>query len=126
MSAAAGDLLLDPDTGDLALEYGDLVVSSGSDAVLQSIRQRLGFFKGEWFADENIGVPYWDSILIKNPSLPAIRELFRQEILNSPGVASVESISLDYTGTTRSLALSFTATADDGSLLTVDGLQVEA
>jgi hypothetical protein len=125
MSSVAGNLLLDDDTWDLYLENGDLVVSSGYDAVRQALYSRLRFFAGEWFADENIGIPYWDDVLIKKPNLPAIREIFRAQIAATPGVASVDSISLAQSSG-RSYSLSFVVTMDDGTLLESDSFQVGA
>ena len=82
MSAPAGNLLLDDDTWDLVLENGNLVVSSGYDACRQAVHQRLRFFAGDWFADESVGIPYWQRILgKKNPDVAAIREVFRSAIL---------------------------------------------
>jgi hypothetical protein len=125
MTAVATDLLLDDDDWDLVLEDGDLVVNSGHDAVRQALYKRLRFFAGEWFADENIGIPYWDDVLVKKPNLPAIREIFRQQISATPGVASVDSISLAQSSG-RNYALSFVVTMDDGTLLESDSFQVGA
>lgn len=126
MSAPAGNLLLDDDTWDLVLVNGNLVVSSGYDATRQACYQRLRFFAKEWFADENVGLPYWERILgKKQPDVPAIREVFRQAILGSPGIASVTSIDIAWTGE-RTMALSFVAVMDSGSLLVTDSFQVGA
>lgn len=126
MSLVAPDLLLDPDTWDLVLENGDLSLSSGADAAMQAIMQRIRFFLGEWFADESLGVPYWTEILGKKaPNIPAIREVFRQTILSAPGVASINKIDLAWASTgTRTMNLTFEAVMDDGTLLNTDGLQV--
>lgn len=121
MSIAAYDLMLD-DQGDLDMSSGDLVITSGIDAVRQSAMSRLRFFKGEWFMDELIGVDYWGTILVKNPSLPVVRELLLAEILASPGIASVQQLSLDLDASTRELTTSFKAVQDDGTLLVADGL----
>ena len=126
MTAPAPDLLLDDDTWDLVLENGDLVVSSGDDAVRQAIYKRLRFFAGEWWADESVGVPYWSDILGKKaPNLPAIREIFRQTIAGTPGVASVDTIKLESSGG-RSYSLAFTVTQDDGTRLLTDSFIVGA
>lgn len=126
MSAPAPNLLIDDTTGDLYLSNGNLVINSGYDAVRQAVYSRLRFFAGEWFADENIGIPYWNDILgKKQPNLPAIREIFRQAILKTPGIASITSIDLRQT-TTRGYTLTFSAKMDDGSLLVTDGLAIGA
>ena len=126
MSAPAPNLLLDEDTWDLVLENGNLVLSSGYDACRQAVHQRLKLFAGEYFADENVGIPYWRDILGKKaPNLPAIREIFRRAVLESPGIASVVSIDLRQTGT-RDHTLSSQAKMDDGTLLVTDGFAIGA
>lgn len=128
MTAPAPNLLLDDDTWDLVMTRGNLTTSSGYDAARQAVYQRLRFFKGEWYADENVGIPYWQSILArKNPDLAAIREIFRQAILVTPGIASITSIRLDWADQgARQMSLSFSAVMDDGSLLVTDGYAVGA
>jgi len=99
----ARDIKLDSDTKDLVIENGDLVLVSGVDALEQDIRLQLGFFQGEWFLDESVGVPYYQSILVKNPNLIGIKELFRAKLLSIPGVDEVLSLNLTYTNATRTL-----------------------
>lgn len=124
MSAVKGNLLLDESTWDLELVNGNLVVSSGDDAVRQAIYFRLRFFKGEFFADESIGLlNFADMLGKKQPNLTAIREAFRAEILATPGVASVDSIDLRH-DSGRSYSLSFVCTQDDGTKLLTDSFQL--
>jgi hypothetical protein len=125
VSAVAGNLLLDDSTWDLYLEAGNLVVSSGHDAVRQAVNYRLLFFRGEWFMDENEGMPYWSDIFIKNPNLPAIREITRAKIAGTPGIDSVQSISLER-DTGRTYKLSFVAKQYDDTLLVTDSFALGA
>jgi hypothetical protein len=134
VSAPAGNLLLDETTHDLMLVNGNLVIASGDDAVRQAVLCRLLLFKGEWFMNEDIGIPYLGktnddrtSILgQKNPNMNMIKEVFRQAILNSPGIATVESISASLDRSTRLLTISFVAVQDSGARMVVDGFQVGA
>lgn len=133
MTAVAGDLLLDPVTWDLALNNGDLVISSGSDAALQAQQQRLSFWLGEWFLDEGVGVPYLPLdeaqststyiLGVKNPNLPAIREIFRETLLSAPGTATVVSLDLSL-GSDRTGSLAYVTTMDDGTELVTDQYQI--
>lgn len=124
MSAVKGNLLLDDATWDLKLVNGNLVISSGDDAVRQAIYSRLRFFVGEHFADESIGIlNFTDMFGKKQPNLTAIREDFRAEILATPGVASVESIDLRH-DSDRAYSLSFACKQDDGTRLLVDSFQL--
>jgi hypothetical protein len=111
----AQDLKLDPDTGDLVIADGDLVLVSGIDAVAQLIRGYLLLFRGEWFLDESAGIPYFEDILVKNPNLSAIREIFRQTLLEVPGVLSVESLSLELSAE-RTLSVDWKVDTDLGEL----------
>jgi hypothetical protein len=108
-------LLLDPDTGDLVIADGDLVLVSGIDAVAQLIQSYLLLFRGEWFLDESAGIPYFEDILVKNPNLSAIREIFRQTLLEVPGVLSVESLSLELSAE-RTLSVDWKVDTDLGEL----------
>lgn len=115
-SVYARDLKLDPATGDLALEGGDLVLVSGLDAIAQSCRMRLLFFAGEWFADLDAGVPYFGEVLVKNPNPDQLRGIFRDVILGTEGVTDLPELALVYDGTARTLSITFTASTDLGQL----------
>ena len=110
------NLKIDPATGDLVIEGGQLATVSGTDAIAQAVRSRLAFFRGEWFADKSIGLPFYEAILVKNPNLDAVREFIRSEIAATPGIVSVTAIDLRYNGS-RSLAVTFRATTDLGELV---------
>ena len=128
MSLPQCDFLLDPATGDLMIVNGDLVLTSGRDSVRQAITQALSLYKGEWFLDEEYGLPMFEEILVKDatggPNFGAVRELLRQAILGCPGVASVGDIALTYNAATRRASVSFTAFADDGTAVPVDGFML--
>lgn len=120
----ARDLKIDKDTGDLVIENGDLVQVSGIDAIAQAVRQHLSFFKGEWFLDEEEGLPYFEEVLVKNPNLAAIQDVFRKEILSIAGILEVQSLTLAYVGATRTLKVSFRASTDLGELTQTEELSL--
>lgn len=101
------DLRLNEQTYDLELVNGDLVLTTKSDAIRQHIRQRLWTFFAEWFLDTSVGVPYYQTILVKNPSLANIEGVLQQEILATPGVTELISFQLDYDNATRQLTVDF-------------------
>lgn len=107
------DLLLDAD-GDFAIQSGDLVLVAGAAAIVQAVRIRLQFFKGEWYLDLAAGLPYYQSIFVKNPNVGVLQGIFRDEILNTPGVSSVESLTLNLDRQTRKLTVQYTASTDVG------------
>lgn len=116
--ARVRDIEIDPETNDIVLTpTGDLSIIGGGPSIAQAIRQVLRTFLGEWFLDEEAGVPWYDQILIKAPNLPAVRAVIRDVILAVPGVLEVTSLSVDMNRVSRALAVTFTATSDVGELI---------
>ena len=109
------DIRLDDD-GDILVSSGDLALTGDATAVKQSLAIRLQFFAGEWFLDLDAGLPYFESILVKNPDLLAVRSLYRDVILETPGVQDLELLEFDYEGATRQLTGEYRATTDFGEL----------
>jgi len=111
------DLALNEE-GDLLLTDNSLAVVEGDDAIVQHLAIRLQFFLGEWFLDTRLGVPYFNQVLIKNPNLVVVRGLFRQVILTTPGVDTIEEFELDFDQAARKLTVTFTVRkSTDGGLL---------
>lgn len=102
------DLKLDA-FGDLDIGADDLQLISGPEAVSQHLRIRLRLFKGEWFLDTRIGVPYFQRLLGAKTSGAAVKALFRKAILGTPGVKGVTALAIDYDNPTRRLTVRFDA-----------------
>lgn len=107
-----------PIEGDLELTDGQLTLTEETlKATAQRVRIRLRTFLGEWFLDQNIGLPIWQRILVKAPNLGSIASIIRREIHETPGVVSVQSVKTDLDRRTRELRVSFSATTKDGGEL---------
>lgn len=111
----ARDLALDSE-GDLLIEAGDFVLTTGVPAIVQAVNQALSLFLGEWFLDQGLGVPWIEEILVKNPDLNAIQSLFRSKIESVPGILAVTFLQLDFVAATRALRVSWRATSDVGEI----------
>ena len=110
------DVKLDADD-DLDVSTGDLVKLTGAEAIRQQLKIRLRLFLGEWFLDTRVGMPYYETVLVKNPNTQAVRALFQEAILGTPGVTETSDVALEYDGATRALAVTFRAvTVDDEQL----------
>ncbi len=107
-------LAIDPDTGDLPQKP---FIARGPDAVMQKIRGRCRFFKGEWFLDTRLGVPYLQSIFIKRPNQAVITKIFRKVLLGTPGVKRVARFESSWDRAKRILTMSFEAVLDDGTVV---------
>lgn len=78
---------------------------------------RLQLFLGEWFADKRVGVPYFQTILVKNPDPVVARQVLRQVILSVPCVVSVGKLQFDYDARQRKASFYFEALATDGRVI---------
>lgn len=107
-----------PVIGDLYLENGTIrLTRTLTEEVAQELFIRLKFFKGEWFLDTTLGLPYFQSILVMGASTDAVAQIFRRVIAGTPGVKSIKSLQLTRLPN-RALSVAFVAILDDGATLT--------
>lgn len=107
------DLLL-TDDGRLEL-HTDL-----APTVRQRLLIRLRTWLGEWFLDQNIGMPYLRDFLVKNPDFTVIRSVLRRAALATPGIERVVSLRLDERSDLRRLGVDITVQLTDGVTLTIN------
>lgn len=106
-------------TGDLDISSGNLVVSQDvAQVTAWKLSNLFGLFKGEWFLDKRIGVPYFQYVFVSNPQLGIIGSVFKKVCMSAPGVASVTSIALDYVAKARTLVATIVCQTDEGAVLT--------
>lgn len=103
-----------PVAGDLRLTNHQFTFTTprSDEAIAQKLRNRLRFFLGEWFLDERQGLPFFKSVLVKNPDRRVIKSIFREAIRTTAGVTSVDKLELTVAAD-RSARLTFSATLDD-------------
>ena len=99
---------------DLALAAGDAVLTDGANRVRQGVEIALRIWRGEYFLDSEVGVPYLETIIVKSPSLPSIEAALRAVIRSVDGVQSVDSLTAALDRQARSLSVNFTATSSYG------------
>lgn len=95
---------LDPVTWEPQWGQGQANFISDIDAVGQLIAQRLKLFEGEWWADEQDGLPLWQSILgvSGGNNQQRINLLIQNRILGTRFVVSLSDVSSSFDPATRS------------------------
>lgn len=98
------DILLDGE-GDIALtKEGDIsLVTSPVQAALIKLRW---FFK-EWVFDPEKGIPWFESILIKNPDIDGIKKLLIREMLDVDDVLEVPVMDIFFNPEKRTALVKF-------------------
>lgn len=99
---------------DIALNNGDFVLTGGAKQIAQQVKITLLTFKGEWFLNQDFGVPYLDSILVKNPNRAEIEAVLRAAVKDVPGVSAVPSMKLFINHPARKLKVEIQAQTKEG------------
>ncbi len=109
------DLLLVENDKNLQIINKDFQFTvSANQFVAQKVLIRLKFFLGEYFLNINKGIPYRESIFIKNPNINLIEDLFVSEISSIDGVEELISFNLEVDSSTRELIVNFKVKTENG------------
>jgi hypothetical protein len=100
------DEALDSDLHDLAYSGYDCQTVSGAEQVIQNIKIRLLFIRGEWFRDTRIGVPFFEDEFTKGDH-DIVDSFIKAQILETPEVRNLLSYSSTYDAENRKYAVEF-------------------
>jgi hypothetical protein len=117
------DEALDTTTHDTAYDGVNQSVVSDRDQVKQNIKIRLLMIQGEWFLNSQIGLPYFEKILVKNPDFSAIDVMIKATIVDTPEVTGITAYSSMFNKTARRLSVSFQASTIYGNV-TINNLEL--
>lgn len=98
------DIYLDPVTDDIVVT-NDIRFTAGVETVRQRIDLRMDLTKGEWFADKDAGVDYFGEILGREYDEQRTTAIFRKRLIETEGVDRVLTLTVNYTRSTRALAI---------------------
>lgn len=94
---------------DLEILNGSLVLLTNKDEwIAQRVRIRLHTYKGEWYLDKTIGVPYFQTILKKNTPKDLVDSIFKRVISDTAGVKNILKFSSTISSNTYTLTFSYT------------------
>lgn len=109
------DLFLD-ETGNISLRKSE-TLDELVDLICQRVKCRLQTFRGECYLDRNMGVPYFQEVMKKNPDLGKVRSLLAATIVGVEGVKSLEELKIKFDASTREYKVIFRALADNGNVV---------
>ena len=118
----AQDFYIDPKTGDWSLENGTTIrmCNNYQELTRQRLLIRLSMFRGEWFADVNFGIPYFESIYGKD-NQAATDSILKAAIRNTEGVIRITKFLSELDKKTRLYTLTFSVTTREGA---IDNIEV--
>ena len=95
-------------------ENNNLVLATGTDALIDRLKTNLKLYKGDWYLDTNLGVPYIEKVFKKQTNVGALYSIFGNIILGTEGVKSINKLQFDQDKETRKLIVTFNITSDEG------------
>lgn len=110
------DLALTDDTHDLKVTGYDLSLVTGTDLMIQRLKQSLWFFQGEWYLDITDGVPYYQDVLKKAPDRITVESVIKAAIIETPGVTELTAFEIEYENAPRRLLVTFSVDTVYGNL----------
>lgn len=104
------DIMLDKD-GDIAVTaLGDIRTT---ESVRQAVKIRLKWIFSEWRLGPDYGFPWFEEVFVRNPNIPKIKQLVKDEIMKVDEVEDAEVIKAAYDPRTRTAAFTYTVTIDE-------------
>lgn len=102
-----GDLYFDEETADIKL----------TNSVRQAATIRLRWFYNEWRLGPEMGLPYYEEVLVKNPNIPKIRRLMSDRLYEINEVQEVENLDIEVSESKRTADVTFKLLTDEESIL---------
>jgi hypothetical protein len=102
--------------GDLQLsdDGREILLTRGAALALQQIKVGAQIWTGTISWDPDAGLPMIGGILVKGPDFRVITQIFRQFLLATAAVVSVDELTVDLVRATRHLVVRFRVTCEDG------------
>lgn len=115
-----------PNAGDMVFVNGSCPTTDGySDVVAQRLYIMLRTFQGEWYMNENHGIPYLQQILGHKIRKSTVDRILQEKILSEEGVAEIVFF-VSTLSTERMYTCSFRVRSKTGEIIddTLEGLAV--
>ena len=107
------------DNHDMTFGRGIADMARDDEATAQAVKTRLLLLKGEWFLDIEAGVPYLQQIMVRPSNLPLAEAIIKRTILDTEGVAELQSFAMTYDRETRRLTIQATVANSYGTVANI-------
>lgn len=116
------NLYVDANTYDLVvLERNLRFTVNTTEWLAAKIESRLRTFFGEWFINQEIGVPYFEQILKKQVDINNVQALLSSVVKNTNGVKELLSFNVIFDNSLRVYTYTFEVLADTDDTVTGEG-----
>lgn len=105
--------------GDMTFGQGLANYARRAEACAQCVRTRLLLVLGEWFLDDEAGVPYLERVFADRTPLPAVEAVIKGTILATTDVQAVTAFVMTLDRATRRLSIAATVTTIYGETINI-------
>lgn len=90
---------------DLQIKDYDFLLTTKENVIAQRVQRHLLLFKGDYWLDTELGVPYYQSILGTKNSLDTVQAIFINSITEVEGVDEVTKFDIAFNESTRNVTI---------------------
>jgi hypothetical protein len=105
--------------GDLLIKNFDFQLTTDETVIAQRVQRKLLLFKGDYWLDTELGVPYFQSILGTKNSLDTVQAIIMNAIQEVEGVKEITEFNIAFNDSTRTVTIEVTLKDDLGNEVTV-------
>lgn len=105
---------------DLKFVNNNLAFVENEYFVKQKIKQRLLLFKGEWFLDETVGIPYFEDVFVKDVKLSRIEALYIREVQKIEEIEEITAFEINLDNKNRKLNIYFAVKDRENNIIEVN------
>jgi hypothetical protein len=106
-------------TGDMMFGQGLANYARRAEACAQNVRTRLRLVLGEWFLDDDAGVPYLEQVFAPRVPLATVEAVLKGIILATTDVQAVLAFTMSLDRATRILAIATTVATIYGETINI-------
>lgn len=106
-------------TGDMMFGQGLANYARRAEACAQNVRTRLRLVLGEWFLDDDAGVPYLEQVFADHTPLPTVEAVIKGTILATTDVQAVTAVVMTLDRAARRLSIAATVTTIYGETVNI-------
>lgn len=110
---------------------GDIDMTNNSESLVedtptnpiqtaQFLTTRLSIRRGEHFLAPDVGIPFFDRVMVIGANEADIFSIYRTYINQTEGIDRAEDIAIDRDTTTRDLSIEVKARSDEGIVITLE------
>jgi len=110
------DIKLDINSHDIIVDNFDLQLCEDDLYLVQKLKIKFLFFYGEWFLDITQGIKYYEEILIKDPNISTIDNMFKLTIMEDGYFSSIIEYQSNFDLQKREFLVSFKAMKNNGEI----------